>query len=412
METKEVKLGDIVKYNKGYAFKSSEYTDEGVMVVRVTDFTLDSISDADAVYLAPDDRYDKFILKTNDILIQTVGSWANNPNSIVGKVVRVPKQCDSAYLNQNIVRIIPNNDFDNTYLFYALKANQFSTYCVLRGQGAANQASITLDTIFRFKFKVHNFAEQKRIADILSTYDNLIENNNKRIRLLEQMAENLYKEWFVRFRFPGYENEHFIEDIPLSWSYVQLGDIASFDRDISYSSDEINCDDGVNLINLKNIQSYGGFRRDGTKRYNGKYKDSQIVVAGELILGVTDMTQDRRTVGSVALIPPISGKSVISADLVKVNLKVPNVFFYCMCRYGFYSKYFSQFANGANVLHLKPNVLLNKKILLPTVELIEAFAKNVQPMIDIVDNLNCQNDLLTKQRDMLLPRLMSEKLEV
>ena len=91
METKEVKLGDIVKYNKGYAFKSSEYTDEGVMVVRVTDFTLDSISDADAVYLAPDDRYDKFILKTNDILIQTVGSWANNPNSIVGKVVRVPK---------------------------------------------------------------------------------------------------------------------------------------------------------------------------------------------------------------------------------------------------------------------------------------------------------------------------------
>lgn len=412
METREVKLGDIVKHNKGYAFKSSEYTDEGVMVVRVTDFTLDSISDADAVYLAPDDRYDKFVLKTNDILIQTVGSWANNPNSIVGKVVRVPKQCDNAYLNQNIVRIIPNNDLDNTYLFYALKANHFSTYCVLRGQGAANQASITLDTIFRFKFKAHNFTTQKRIAGILSAYDNLIENNNKRIRLLEQMAENLYKEWFVRFRFPGYENESFIEDIPSSWNYVQLGDIASFDRGISYSSDEINCDDGINLVNLKNIQSYGGFRRDGTKQYNGKYKDSQIVAAGDLILGVTDMTQDRRTVGSVALIPQISGTSAISADLVKVNLKVANVFFYCMCRYGFYSKYFSQFANGANVLHLKPNVLLNKKILLPTAKLIEAFAEKVQPMIDILDDLNRQNDLLTKQRDLLLPRLMSGKLEV
>ena len=412
METREVKLGDIVKYNKGYAFKSSEYTDEGVMVVRVTDFTLDSISDANAVYLAPDDRYDKFTLKTNNILVQTVGSWANNPNSIVGKVVRVPKQCDSAYLNQNIVRIIPNNDFDNTYLFYALKANQFPTYCVLRGQGAANQASITLDTIFRFKFKAHIFTEQKRIAGILSTYDSLIENNNKRIRLLEQMAESLYKEWFVRFRFPGYEDEHFIEDIPSSWNYVQLGDIASFDRGISYSSDEINCDDGINLVNLKNIQSYGGFRRDGTKQYNGKYKDSQIVAAGDLILGVTDMTQDRRTVGSVALIPQISGTSAISADLVKVNLKVANVFFYCMCRYGFYSKYFSQFANGANVLHLKPNVLLNKKILLPTAKLIEAFAEKVQPMIDILDDLNRQNDLLTKQRDLLLPRLMSGKLEV
>lgn len=412
MERREVKLGDIITYNKGYAFKSNEYTNTGKMVVRVTDFTLDSISDNDSVYLEPNDKYKKFIINTNDILIQTVGSWANNPNSIVGKVVRVPDKCDKAYLNQNIVRIIPNKDFDNTYLYYALKANQFSMYCVLRGQGAANQASITLDTIFKFKFRAHLLSEQKRIANILSAYDNLIENNNKRIKLLERMAENLYKEWFVRFRFPGYEDEHFIEDIPSSWNYVQLGDIATFDRGISYSSKEINCDDGINLINLKNIRSYGGFRRDGTKQYNGKYKDSQIVVAGDLILGVTDMTQDRRTVGSVALIPEISGMSVISADLVKLNPKVPNVFFYCMCRYGFYSKYFSQFANGANVLHLKPNVLLNKKILLPTAELIEAFAEKVQPMIDIVNYLNRQNDLLSKQRDLLLPRLMSGKLKV
>lgn len=293
------------------------------------------------------------------------------------------------------------------FAFYSLKLMKLNNFA-----GGSAQPLITQGLLKHLKCDVPSIEKQKIIANILSAYDNLIENNNKRIKFLEQIAENLYKEWFVRFRFPGYENEYFIEDIPLSWSYVQLGDIASFDRGISYSSDEINCDDGVNLINLKNIQSYGGFRRDGTKRYNGKYKDSQIVETRDLILGVTDMTQDRRTVGSVALIPPISGKSVISADLVKVNLKVPNVFFYCMCRYGFYSKYFSQFANGANVLHLKPNVLLNKKILLPTVELIEAFVKNVQPMIDIVDNLNRQNDLLTKQRDMLLPRLMSGKLEV
>jgi len=202
------------------------------------------------------------------------------------------------------------------------------------------RASLRNEDLLRFSIELPPIYKQKKIAEILYSYDNLIENNNKRIKLLGQMAENLYKEWFVRFRFPGYENEHFIEDIPSSWSYVQLGDIASFDRGISYSSDEINCDDGINLINLKNVQSYGGFRRDGTKQYNGKYKDSQIVVAGDLILGVTDMTQDRRTVGSVALIPLLSGTSVISADLVKVNLKVPNVFFYCMCRYGFYSKYF------------------------------------------------------------------------
>lgn len=323
---------------------------------------------------------------------------------------------DSAILGMDacfpdsIVGFLPyENVSDTTYVKYLFDELKLYFQQISKG---TTQDNLSLDKICRVKLRVPDYDTQVKVASILATYDTAIENNNKRIHLLEQMAESLYKEWFVRFHFPGYEDEHFIEDIPSSWNYVQLGDIASFDRGISYSSDEINCDDGINLVNLKNIQSYGGFRRDGTKQYNGKYKDSQIVAAGDLILGVTDMTQDRRTVGSVALIPQISGTSAISADLVKVNLKVANVFFYCMCRYGFYSKYFSQFANGANVLHLKPNVLLNKKILLPTAKLIEAFAEKVQPMIDILDDLNRQNDLLTKQRDLLLPRLMSGKLEV
>lgn len=323
---------------------------------------------------------------------------------------------DSAILGMDacfpdsIVGFLPyENVSDTTYVKYLFDELKLYFQQISKG---TTQDNLSLDKICRVKLRVPDYDTQVKVASILATYDTAIENNNKRIHLLEQMAESLYKEWFVRFRFPGYEDEHFIEDIPSSWNYVQLGDIASFDRGVSYSSDEINCDDGINLVNLKNIQSYGGFRRDGTKQYNGKYKDSQIVAAGDLILGVTDMTQDRRTVGSVALIPQISGTSAISADVVKVNLKVANVFFYCMCRYGFYSKYFSQFANGANVLHLKPNVLLNKKILLPTAKLIEAFAEKVQPMIDILDDLNRQNDLLTKQRDLLLPRLMSGKLEV
>lgn len=87
------------------------------------------------------------------------------------------------------------------------------------------------------------------------------------------------------------------------------------------------------------------------------------------------MTQDRRTVGHVAMIPTMKDVCVISADLVKINSKISKVFLYSMFRYGFYSKYFSQFANGANVLHLKPSVLMNKKILMPSKELIDEFSK-------------------------------------
>ena len=124
------------------------------------------------------------------------------------------------------------------------------------------------------------------------------------------------------------------------------------------------------------------------------------------------MTQDRRTVGAAALIPTIEGLSVISADLVKVVSDVPNIYLYSLCRYGFYSKYFSQFANGANVLHLKPGALLNKKLLLPTRNLIDTFVEKASAIIELIDELNLANDNLIKQRDLLLPRLMSGKLEV
>lgn len=408
METREVKLGDIVKYNKGYAFKSSEYTDEGVMVVRVTDFTLDSISDADAVYLAPDDRYDKFILKTNDILIQTVGSWANNPNSIVGKVIRVPKQCDSAYLNQNIVRIIPNNDFDNTYLFYALKANQFSTYCVLRGQGAANQASITLDTIFRFKFKAHNFAEQKKIADILSVYDNLIENNNKRIKLLEQMAKNLYKEWFVRFRFPGYEDVEFEDGMPKGWVREKIG--------LHYNT----CSGGTPS------RTHEEYYADGTIPWvkTGEIKDNIIIHTDECI------TEDGVKGSSAKLLP--QGAVVMAMYGVNIGMlayldsemtcnqaccvfsdKNEIISRHYLFHYLYSIRdYLLLIGFGAAQQNLSQDLIKKVKIVIPPTELIKKFDEQKEPLYQTIRALMMQNDKLIKQRDMLLPRLMSGKLEV
>ena len=241
---------------------------------------------------------------------------------------------------------------------------------------------------------------QKRIADILSTYDELIENNNKRIKILEQMAENLYKEWFTYDKIKG------------TSKIVRLKEIIQVVRGLSYSSEEIEVEEGNNLINLKNIQSFGGFRRDGTKLYNGKYKQEQVVKYGDLIMGVTDMTQDRRTVGSVALVPKINGVSVISADLIKIVSGIESEFLFAMFKYGNVSKHISQFANGANVLHLKPQSVLNIKVLLPSCALIEKYVNIAKPLFAEIEALNQTNQNLAKQRDMLLPRLMSGKLEV
>jgi len=296
---------------------------------------------------------------------------------------------------------------DPYYLYCYINSLDLSGY-----DSGASIPSMTQKAYNKIKINLPNKETQVLLGKAIKTYDELIENNNKRIKLLEQMAENLYQEWFVRFRFPGYETAEFENGIPKGWGYMKFEDILSFDRGISYSSEEIDCEDGLNLINLKNIDAFGGFRRDGTKKYNGKYKETQVVKKGDLVIGVTDMTQDRRTVGAAALIPTIEGVSVISADLVKVVSDIPNIYLYCLCRYGFYSKYFSQFANGANVLHLKPGALLNKKVLLPTKGLIESFVEKASMIIELTNELNLANDNLIKQRNLLLPRLMSGKLEI
>lgn len=341
---------------------------------------------------------DSYLYDKASILLPRKGTLSNIQFYDKGKFWTVDT-CFYSIINEKLV--VPY------YLYRYLRSLDLSGY-----DTGASIPSMTQKTYNSIKVDLPSVAVQQKIASILSAYDSQIENNQKRIKLLEQMAENLYKEWFVRFRFPGYETAEFEGGVPKGWEYKPLGEIASFERGLSYSSEEIDCEDGLNLVNLKNIEAFGGYRRDGLKHYNGKYKTAQVVKKGDLVMGVTDMTQDRRTVGAVALIPEIQGTSVISADLVKIVSKQPNLFLYCLCRFGNYSKFFSQFANGANVLHLKPNTLLNKKVLMPTDHLIKMFVKNVQASIECIDNLYKQNDFLTHQRDLLLPRLISGKLSI
>lgn len=317
--------------------------------------------------------------------------------STIGKMCKT--KCDS-FTNQQINSIIPYDDYNSDYLFYYMR--YIKDYFISIGGGTGSGKGIINKTVFsKTKVKIVNdFDFQNKIAIILSKYDEFIDINNKRIKLLEQAAEIYFRK--------SYESE--IKN--KNTSTIRLKEILSFTRGLSYSSEEIDCDEGINLVNLKNIQAYGGFRRDGNKLYNGEYKERQLVQQGDLIMGVTDMTQDRRTVGSVALVPFINGKSVISADLIKIISNINKSFLYCLFRYGNVSKYISQFANGANVLHLKPETVLKIKIQMPNEHFISSFIKIINPLLEEIELLNQKNEILVNQRDLLLPRLMSGKLEV
>lgn len=305
-------------------------------------------------------------------------------------------------LGQRTVLLRPNHKIaDSAFLTYCIISPKVQERLLGISHGST-VSHVNMPDIVNLEVPLPTLSTQYAIGKKLSQYDQLIENNTRRIAILEAKAEQLYKEWFVRRQSP--------EHSATTGVTLSLGDAIKISRGLSYTSSEIDTDAGVQLINLKNIQPYGGFRYDGTKRFSGKYKPDQIVVRGDLVMGVTDMTQDRRAVGSVALMPPLKETSVISADLIKIEPKIDKLFLYAMLRYGGLSRYISQFANGANVLHLRPQSIMGIKVQLPSKEFIERFSARLRPMIALADNLNEQNALLAKERDLLLPRLMSGRL--
>ncbi|MDD2921313.1 MAG: restriction endonuclease subunit S [Anaerolineales bacterium] len=149
-------LGNLIEYKKGCAFKSTDYQDTGVLIVRVSNFTNKSIDINDCVRIAENKAklYSQYRLQTNDIIIATVGSWPDNPASIVGKVVITPQLANNALLNQNAVRLRAKKNIAQLFVYYRLKGTGYSDYVVSGAQGSANQASVTLDHLFGFKIIV------------------------------------------------------------------------------------------------------------------------------------------------------------------------------------------------------------------------------------------------------------------
>lgn len=284
MSWDRVTVGELVSTKKGFAFKSDLYVESGVPIVRVSNFTLDSISDEDLKYYPERERinYSDFVLREKDIIVQTVGSWQYNPASVVGKVVHVPYYLDGALLNQNAVKLIPNERVDRDFLYYRLRCDDFKGHVIGEARGAANQASITLDTIKSFSFDIPDYELQCKISAIIAAYDNLIENNQRQIKLLEEAARRLHKEWFVDLRFPGHENTKITDGVPEGWRRERLVDLVDVQYGYAFDGSQFNATrNGMPIIRIRNIPS------GNTCDYTTEKVDVQYVVHnGDILVGM------------------------------------------------------------------------------------------------------------------------------
>ena len=156
------------------------------------------------------------LAKTGTLVIASAGQGKTRGQASILK-------CDT-YINQSIIALIGKLELlDTTFLFY----NMMLRYEELRvrSDASSTRGSITTDMLKKLPILLPDLVTQKHIADILSAYDDLIEANNRRIELLEQAAQELYKEWFVRFRFPGYEKAKFENGLPEGWTVKRIGDL-------------------------------------------------------------------------------------------------------------------------------------------------------------------------------------------
>lgn len=321
-----------------------------------------------------------------------------------------------AYQRTYIVRPRSEDELSTKFLYYALrpKLSEFRSFST----GAATKF-LTLTILNATEIQVPSLPVQQRIAGILSAYDELIEDSQRRIKILETMARGLYREWFFHFRFPGHENHPRVAsalgEIPEGWEVQKLGQVATVLRGRSYRSVDLAVEGGLPFLNLKCLDRDGGFRRSGLKRYVGEYKDSHIARKGDIVMAVTDMTQERRIVARAALVPTLASDfSIFSMDLVKIEPKadMPKTFLYSFLRFSSFADEVKQHANGANVLHLSPDRISEYQFAVAPTGVVSKFAEFASPVIEQMNALENRIGNLRHTRDLLLPRLLSGQISV
>ena len=317
-----------------------------------------------------------------------------------------------SFTNQQVNSVIVNENEHDPFFVYPLLAT-------LRDELKANAGGAATPIINKTAFSeievnLPSLSVQQRIADILSAYDDLIENNQRRIQILETMARALYREWFVEFRFPGHEEiprvASSLGDIPQGWGVKRLGDLIAVDRGVSYNGAGLTAD-GNPMVNLKNIQPGGGFRRDATKPYSGDFKPRHTVSQGDLIIANTDLTQAGNVVASPALIPWLGDDRpiLISHHLFAVRpiQEIPPVFVYHLMLDEGFRRFAKGFAIGTTVLGLPKEGVLNYTFACPPLSSIRDFVERVWPMHELIETLHQRDEKLRRTRDLLLPRLLS-----
>lgn len=381
----KIRLSDCADIFSGFAFSTNDMKDNGTPILKIGNINDDgTISlETDSFYpLEVTKKLEKFWLRKSDYLVCMTGAT-------IGKIGRSLSVGEKSYLiNQRVGIIRSKNNINNDYLYYILNLSDFRRYIEVVGSGAA-QANISAKDIGKFTLQCTNDIEkQNKIASILKNYEQLIENNNKRIKILEDMAESLYNEWFVRFRFPGYETIEFENGIPKDWK------IKKFCEEVNLVYGK-----GLEVENLTE-NGYPVFGSNGQIGYFSEYiyeKPQILISCRGASSGVVNISKPFSFITNNSLVCEIDKRTETSFEYLHFAFLFANL---------------TQYQTGSAQPQITIKSIENLKLIIPSNSLIEKFSNIVGVINSEILKINNINDVLTKQRDVLLPRLIGGKIEL
>ena len=347
--------------------------------------------------------------KIGDILFTTVGSIAEVC------YVKEAKGC----IAQNIVALRPDPEqVESNYLFYLFSAPNTRQMLMNLNQGVA-QPSIRVPFLLKLPVFLPPLPIQKKIASILSAYDDLIENNNRRIKILEEMAQNIYREWFVHFRYPGHEYVPMVDSelgqIPQGWEVVPLGQIS---EKITKGTTPTTLgmpfqEQGINFFKVESIDGYGLILEDKLAHIDESTHDAlqrSQLRENDLLFSIAG------AIGRVSKIPgrllPANTNQALAIIRLTAQQSSGVDYFFRVLR----SDRFLHHSLGRVVQTAQANVslgVLNQApVLLPHGQTLSLFSEYVFPLEQSQESLIQMNQNLRKTRDLLLPKLISGQLDV
>ena len=300
-------------------------------------------------------------------------------------------------------RIRARDGLHNTFLYYSLlhRAHRGAFAALFTG---ATIKHLPTQNLAKIEVALPPLLLQVRIAGILSAYDDLIENNRRRIRLLERETRLIYEEWFVRLRFPGHEYVRIINGVPEDWEVKTLGDIART-NERSYGAQEL--PEQVNYIDISSVAKGRIINKVTMPSGEAPGRARRRARSGDVI-----WSNVRPNLRAFALVLEPEENDVVSTGFtVLTPVAVPFSYLYLLVTTERFVSHLENHATGVSYPAVRPDDFERARVLCPAMGVLELFHKTVGPMFRFTSILEREVRRLQDARDLLLPRLMNGELE-